>query len=158
MTKTLIAAFLLAAIPVNFLEYKAEPDWLKLPEGRTEIGSMHGAVAVSSANEVYISVEGTVRQRFAILGPNPGLQVYSVDGKYLRNVPNAPFDLHGFIIRKEPTGDFIYASRLAKDVTAADQARAGLESGVIIKMTLDGKVVLTIPPSAIPDKFKNKSD
>jgi hypothetical protein len=139
-------------------DYKAEPDWLKLPEGRTEIGSMHGTVAVSSANEVYINVEGTVRQRFAVLGPNPGLQVYSADGKYLRNVPNAPFDLHGFVIRKEPAGEFIYATRLAASLTAPDQTRAGLDQEAIIKMTLDGKLVLAIPPSAIPDQFKNKSD
>src|SRR5262245_60950642 len=109
MIKTLISAFLLAAMQATGFDYKAEADWLKLPEGRTELGSMHGAVAASSANEVYVSVEGTVRQRFAILGPNPGLQVYSADGRYLRNVPNAPFDLHGFIIRKESTGEFIYA-------------------------------------------------
>src|SRR3954471_15580414 len=81
--------------------FAADADWLKLPEGRTEIGSTHGTVAVSSANEVYINVEAAVRQRCAVLGPNPGLQVYSADGKYLRNVPNAPFDLHGFVIRKE---------------------------------------------------------
>ena len=138
--------------------YTAAPDWLKLPEGRTEIGSMHGTVAVSSANEVYINVEGTVRQRFAVLGPNPGLQVYSADGKYLRNVPNAPFDLHGFVIRKEADGEYIYATRLAAALTAADQTRAGLDQQAIIKMTLDGKIVMAIPPSRIPDQFKNKAD
>jgi hypothetical protein len=57
-----------------------------------EIGSMHGDVAVSAAGEVYISVEGSVRQRFAILGPNPGLQVYAPDGRFLRNVPGALID------------------------------------------------------------------
>src|ERR1041385_4502479 len=72
------------------LDYKVVADWLKLPEGRTEIGSMHGDVAVSSANEVYISVQGSVRQNIALLGPSAGLQVYAADGKYLRNVPNAP--------------------------------------------------------------------
>src|SRR5438046_6208213 len=142
MTKAILAAFLLAALPGNGTDYKAEPDWLKLPEGRTEIGSMHGTVAVSSANEVYINVEGTVRQRFAVLGPNPGLQVYSADGKYLRNVPNAPFDLHGFVIRKEPAGEFIYASRLAASLTARDQPRARLDREDIIKMRLAGKLVL----------------
>ena len=132
MTKAILAAFLLAGMAGNGIDYKAESDWLKLPEGRTEIGSMHGNVAVSSANEVYINVEGTVRQRFAVLGPNPGLQVYSADGKYLRNVPNAPFDLHGFVIRKEPAGEFIYASRLAASLTAPDQTRAGLDQEAVI--------------------------
>ena len=138
--------------------YSAVPDWLRLPEGRTEIGSMHGTVAVSTAGEVYISVEGTVRQRFAVLGPNPGLQVYSPDGQYVRNVPNAPFDFHGFVIHKGPDGEFIYGTRLAASLTAADQTRAGLDQQVVVKMTLDGKIVMAIPASAIPDQFKNKSE
>ncbi len=138
--------------------YSAAADWPKLPEGRTEIGSMHGTVAVSAAGEVYISVEGTARQRFAILGPNPGLQVYSSDGRYLRNVPNAPFDLHGFVIHKDPDGEFLYGTRLAASPAAADQARADLERQAIVKMTLDGKIVMTIPSSAIPDQFKSKSE
>jgi hypothetical protein len=137
--------------------YVADPEWLKLPEGRTEIGSMHGDIAVSAAGEVYISVEGTVKQRFAILGPNPGLQVYSREGKYLRNVPDAPFDLHGFLIRQEPAGEFLYAVRLAGGMTAEDQTRAGVDKQVIVKMTLDGKIVMSIPASSIPDEFKSKS-
>ena len=119
---------------------------------------MHGDVAVSSTGDVYISVEGTVRQRYAILGPNPGLQVYSPDGKFLRNVPNAPFDFHGFIIHKEPAGEFIYGTRLAAGPSQADQTRAGVDQQAIVKMTLDGNVVLTIPASRIPDQFKNKTD
>ena len=139
------------------LDYKVAADWLKLPEGRTEIGSMHGDVAVSSAGEVYISVQGSVRQNIALAGPNPGLQVYAADGKFLRNVPNAPSDLHGFIIHKEPAGEFIYGTRLAGGMTAADQTRAGLDQQAIVKMTLDGKLVQAIPPTAIPDEFKNKT-
>jgi hypothetical protein len=150
-----VGAWAVAAESVTFV---ADPTWLTLPEGRTEIGSMHGDVAVSAAGEVYISVEGTVRQRYAILGPNPGLQVYSQDGGFLRNVPNAPFDFHGFLIRREPDGEFIYGARLAGGPSLADQTRAGLDQEVIIKMTLDGKVVLRIPAVAIPDQFKNKAN
>ena len=61
--------------------YEAVADWVKLPEGRDKIGNMHGDVAVSSADEVYVSVQG---------GPKAGVQVYSAAGKYLRNVPGAP--------------------------------------------------------------------
>lgn len=139
------------------LRFEADADWLTLPEGRTEIGSMHGDIAVSAAGEVYISVEGTVRQRFAILGPNPGLQVYSAEGRYLRNVPDAPFDLHAFLIRRERDGEFLYGVRCAGGTTEADQTRAGLDTQVIVKMTLDGRMVMTIPASAIPDAFKSKS-
>jgi hypothetical protein len=139
------------------LDYKVVADWLKLPQGRTEIGSMHGDVAVSSANEVYISVQGSVRQNIALLGPNPGLQVYAPDGKFLRNVPNAPSDFHGFIIHKEAAGEFIYGTRLAAIMSPSDQARVGLDKQAILKMTLDGRIVQVIPPSAIPDQFKNKA-
>jgi hypothetical protein len=137
--------------------YAVDPAWLKLPEGRTEIGAMHGDIAESAAGEVYISVEGTVRQRFAILGPSPGLQVYGADGRFLRNVPDAPYDLHGFVIRKEPAGEFIYGVRLAGGMTEADQTRAGIAQAAIVKMTLDGKMVMTIPATSIPDEFKSKS-
>ena len=140
------------------LVYKAAADWLKLPEGRTDIGSMHGDVAVSSSGDVYISVEGSVLQRYAIIGPNPGLQVYHSGGAFLHNVPHAPSDLHGFIIRKEPDGEFIYGIRFAGGPTEAEQTRVGLNTQVIIKMTLDGQIVMAIPASAVPVQFQNRTD
>src|SRR6267378_2077938 len=129
---TVVAAALLLA-KVTASEYKAVPDWLTLPEGRTNIGNMHGDVAVSSKGEVYVSV----------MDPKAGLQVYADDGKFLRNVPNAPSDFHGFVIHKQADGEFIFGPRLGGQT--------------ILKMTLDGKVVLTIPASDIPDEFKNKN-
>jgi hypothetical protein len=72
----------------------------------------------------------------------PGIQVYSADGHYLRNVPNAPNDFHGFVIRKQPDGEFIFGPRLGGQN--------------ILKLTLDGKVVLDIPASDIPEEFKSK--
>src|SRR5882762_8070020 len=125
------AALLLAN--ATAVEYKTVPDWLKLPEGRTQIGNMHGDVAVSSKGNVYVSVQDS----------KAGLQVYAPDGKFLRNVPDAPNDFHGFVIRKQPDGEFIFGPRLGGQT--------------ILKMTLDGKVVLTIPASDIPDEFKNKN-
>jgi hypothetical protein len=129
---TLLASASLLAT-AQAIDYKTVPDWLQLPEGRSKIGNMHGDVAVSSKGEVYVSVMDT----------NPGLQVYSADGKYLRNVPGAPNDFHGFVIHKEQDGEFIFGPRLGGQT--------------ILKMTLDGKVVLEIPGSAIPDEFKNKN-
>src|ERR1044071_2637868 len=85
------------------LEYKPVPDWLKLPEGRTKIGNMHGDVAVSSKGEIYVSV----------MDPKAGVQVYAPDGKFVRNVPNAPSDFHGFVIRKQADGEFIFGPRLS---------------------------------------------
>ena len=129
----LCTAALLAQTRLRAIEYKPAADWLKLPSARTNIGKMHGDVAVSSKGEVYVSVED----------PQAGLQVYAPNREFLRNVANAPSDFHGFVIRKQPDGEFIFGPRLTGQT--------------VLKMTLDGKVVLNIPASAIPDEFKNKN-
>src|SRR6185295_15729956 len=96
-------------------------------------GNMHGDIAVSSNGEVYVSV----------MDPKAALQVYANDGTFVRNVPNAPPDFHGFVIHKDPDGEFIYGPRL--------------QGQTIMKMSLEGKVLLNIPASDIPDEFKNKN-
>ena len=118
-----------AALSANLaLEFTVVDGWLKLPAGRPAIGDMHGDVAVSSSGEVYVSVQD----------PEASLQVYAPDGRFLRTVPGAPADAHGFVIRKQSDGEFIFSSRWQS----------------IVKMTLEGRVVLTIPASAVPDEFK----
>lgn len=52
---------------------------------------MHGDIAVSSKKKLYVSVQG---------GSKAGVQMSDNKGNYLRNVPNAPTDFHGFVIRK----------------------------------------------------------
>jgi hypothetical protein len=96
------------------------------------MGPMHGDIAVASNGEVYVSV----------MDPKAALQVYAPDGKFVRNVPDAPPDFHGFVIHKDADGEFIYGPRLG--------------AGNILKLTLEGKEVLNIPQTAIPDEFKNK--
>src|SRR5262245_14256210 len=68
------------------LGYQVVPGWPTLSDGRQTIGRMHGDIAVSSAGEVYVSVEA----------PPGGLEVYGPDGRFLRRVPGAPRDLHAF--------------------------------------------------------------
>jgi hypothetical protein len=125
-----VVCIILLAGMVAKAEFEVNADWLKLPASRTSLGNMHGDIAVSSADEVYVSVQD----------PQAGLQVFAPDGKFLRNVPNAPSDFHGFVIRKQADSEFLYG--------------ATLRGQTIIKMTLDGRVLLTIPASAIPDRFK----
>ncbi len=135
MKKFLLPAFLslvLLGSGAFAADYKDVPDCYSYPDGKKIIGNMHGDVAVASNGEVYVSV----------MDPKAGLQVFSPDGKWLRNVPNAPADFHGFVIHKEADGEFIYGPRLG--------------AGNILKLTLDGQEVLNIPSSAIPDEFKNK--
>jgi len=110
--------------------YAPVADWLKLPAGRPQLGNMHGDIAVSSKGDVFVSVQD----------PTAGLQVYAPDGTFLRNVTGAPSDFHGFVIRTQPEGEFLYG--------------ATLRGQTIVKMKLDGTIVMTIGSSAIPDEFK----
>jgi hypothetical protein len=112
--------------------WKSQPNWLELPDKRDKVGNMHGDIAVSSNGDIYVSVGD----------PKAGLQVYGDNGKWKRNVPNAPSDLHGFVIKKEGKQEFIYTVRVG--------------GGELLKMTLEGKTVLKIPSSSIPDKYKRK--
>src|SRR5688572_11345309 len=100
MNKSFLSALILGLLlgPVGAAEYQAVPDWYKLAPGRSQMGPMHGDVAVSSKGEVYVSV----------MDPKAALQVYAPDGKFLRVVPNAPPDFHGFVIHKGADGEFIY--------------------------------------------------
>ena len=111
------------------LAYHAVASWPALPAGQDKIGNMHGDVAVSARGEVYVSVQDQA-----------GLQVFAADGTFLRAVPNAPSDFHGFIINREADGEYLYGVRLREQT--------------VVKMTLDGRVALTIPSTAFPESLK----
>jgi len=132
--KTHYLLFLLAALttatPLAAHEFEHEPGFPDVPAAWETVGDGHGEIAVASSGEVYVSVQG---------GAQPGLQVYSADGVYLRNVPGAPSDFHGFVIHTEAGGEFIYG--------------VGLSSGTLSKLRLDGTEVFSTPVSAVPEKF-----
>ena len=117
---------------VNAQTWSVVDNWLTLPENQPKLGSMHGDIAVSSDNQIYVSLSL----------PNAGLQVYADNGQWIRNIKDAPRDLHGFVIRKEGDQEFIYGARLG--------------ANEVVKLDLNGKSILSIPNSAIPDKFKRK--
>ncbi|MCH2208871.1 MAG: hypothetical protein MK132_23830 [Lentisphaerales bacterium] len=113
-------------------EFTTSKHNLQPASGMETFGDMHGEVAIDSSGLIYMSVAN---------GEKAGIQIFSKDGKYLRNLPNAPHDLHGFVIKKEEAGEFLYGSLL--------------NAQEVIKMTLEGEVVLKISGSKIPDKFKH---
>jgi hypothetical protein len=125
-----LAVLVVLAATLAAQEYRASADWLKLPPGRAQLGSMHGDVAISAGGDVYVSVQD----------PQAGVQVFAPDGRFLRTVPGAPSDLHGFVIRRQADGEFLYGAQMRGQAA--------------VKMTLDGKTVMTIPASAIPDEYK----
>ncbi|MEI9893745.1 MAG: hypothetical protein WDN28_07550 [Chthoniobacter sp.] len=108
-------------------EYEFVPDWLTPPPGKQTIGNSHGEIRVDSAGNVYVSVQEK----------DAGIQVYGPDGKFIKALPLPP-SLHGFVIRKEEDGEFIYAAVLGEQR--------------VIKTKLDGTVVLEIPKTAFPEE------
>jgi hypothetical protein len=116
--------------PVPASVWEAGPDPLTLPAGMPSPGNQHGDVAISSSGEIYVSL---------MQGLRAGVQVYAADGTYLRNLPDAPTDFHGFVIHKGDDGEFLYGPQLG--------------AGKIVKLSLDGKVVLTIPGESIPKEY-----
>jgi len=127
-----LAFVMLASLPAMGADFVVDAKFFTPPPGMKTIGDSHGDIAVSPAGEVYVSVQG---------GDHPGIQVYGANGRYLRNVPGAPPDLHGFIITSAPDRrTYIYGvSRLAQE---------------IVQLGLDGRRVLTIPASSIPAQYK----
>jgi len=129
-TSFICAAVVCALTTAAAAGYSTVSDWLKLPAGRPQLGNMHGDIAVSSKGEVFVSVQD----------PAAGLQVYAPDGTFIRNVTGAPSDFHGFVIKQQPEGEFLYG--------------ATLRGQTVVKMKLDGTIVMTIGSAAIPDEFK----
>jgi hypothetical protein len=129
-----LAALVLFPVLLQAAERQYTPveGWLKPSPDMKTIGAAHGDVAVSQAGEVYVSV---------LSGDRGGVQVFGSDGKYLRNVPGAPNDFHGFVIHKGADGEFIYGARL--------------QGQSILKLKLDGTVVINIDASAIPSEYRS---
>jgi hypothetical protein len=132
----LFLAWLLALTPpalAQGLHFTMDSKFLTPPSGMATVGDSHGDIAVSPSGDIYISVQG---------GDHAGVQIYSADGHYLRNLPGAPTDLHGFIIARGHDGQpYIFGvSRLAQQ---------------IVQIALDGRRVLTIPATSVPDQYQN---
>lgn len=116
-------------------EYHFHKDWPTAPEGLETIGKSHGEIDVDSDGLFYVSVMG---------GEKPGIQIYSADGKYLRNLPNAHKNHHGFTIVQEDGKDVIYAACLKDPKTA------------FLKLSTTGEILQEIPLAAIPKKEGKK--
>ncbi len=129
MNKTLITLIALTAlcrpIAADEVKYEFAPDFIQPPPGKEKLGNSHGEIAVDSAGNVYVSV----------IEKGSGLLVYGPDGKFIKSLP-VPDSLHGFVIRKNDEGEFIYA--------------AVLNEQRFIKCKLDGSVVLEIKKEAFP--------
>lgn len=103
MTKsilTLLSVVALAGGAAAEVAYEFVPNFITPPPGKETIGNGHGEIAVDSSGKIYVSVQEA----------NAGVQVYGTDGKFIKALP-LPQSLHGFVIRKDGDGEFIYEGK-----------------------------------------------
>jgi hypothetical protein len=122
---SLLSVIALSGSAAAEVAYEFVPNFITPPPGKETIGNGHGEIAVDSSGKVYVSVQEA----------NAGIQVYGTDGKFIKALPLPP-SLHGFVIRKDDGGEFIFAAVLGEQK--------------VIKCDLEGKVLMTIPTSAFP--------
>ena len=123
---SLITVVALAGGAAAEVAYEFVPNFITPPPGKETIGNGHGEIAIDSSGKIYVSVQEA----------NAGIQVYGTDGKFIKALP-LPQSLHGFVVRKDGDGEFIFAAVLGEKK--------------VIKAKLDGTVVLEIPTSAFPE-------
>lgn len=120
-------------------DYKVSNKWQKLADGSEVIGKSHGEIDVAADGKFYVSTMGNGKEGAeAVIGT---VRIYSAQGQYLGDLPNAPDDFHGFVIHKDADGiEYIYG--------------AALKQQKIIKMTLAGDVVLSVDATKqVPAEF-----
>lgn len=122
---SLLSVLALAGSATAEVAYELVPHFIQPPPGRETIGDGHGEIAVDSAGRVYVSVQEA----------NAGIQVYGADGKFIQALKLPP-SLHGFVIRKDNGGEYLFAAVLGE--------------AKVIKAKLDGEIVMTIPTDAFP--------
>ncbi len=99
--------------------YQTVPNWGEIPDP-INIGPTHGGVVIDKAGNIYVSTDGP-----------KGIFVFAPDGKLIRTMAPEFSGIHGVCIREENGQEFIYA--------------AHLRGHQVLKLTLAGKAVLTIP-------------
>lgn len=99
--------------------FQTVPNWGEIPDP-VNIGPTHGGIVLDKKGNIYVSTDGP-----------KGIHVFSPDGKLIRTMAPEFSGIHGVCIREENGEEFIYA--------------AHLRGHQVLKLTLDGKAVLTIP-------------
>ena len=112
-------------------QFMTAPKWATMPEGKN-IGPTHGGVVVGPQGNVYVSTDG-----------ENALCVFKSDGTHLKNIAPDCVGLHSLSLHEEGGSHYIYG--------------AHLKGKRVVKLDLDGKVLLAIPnekTGEVPGGFK----
>ena len=112
-------------------QFMTAPKWAQMPEGKN-IGPTHGGVVVGPEGNVYVSTDG-----------KNALCVFKPDGTHLKNIAPDCIGLHSLSLHKEGDSHYIYG--------------AHLKGSRVVKLDMDGKVLLSIPNDQtgdVPGGFK----
>lgn len=126
----LLAAFVASSTSTQAkdLKFKIEPNFFDEKPGGEAVGACHGGAAVDSKGNIYVSTD-TKR----------GILVFDKKGKFLRSF--GPSHIHGFEIKKEKDGEYIYGARPSNNE--------------VIKLKLDGSEVWKITAPAEAGIYKD---
>ena len=111
-------------------------DWARIPESASaRDGWAHPGLAVSAANEIITFHQG-----------DPTLLVFDQSGELLRTIETGLTEGHGITLTREGDTDFLWiADTGAKRIPQTDYGyQTGPAGGQVVKLTLDGRVVLTL--------------
>lgn len=123
--------------------YRWDSEWLKLPAGRAWLGSTHGCIVVDGRDRVYLSAES-----------GPAVLVFAPDGTLERSFgEELGAGLHGLAIVRESFRPEGAADPELREVLYL--VHTGRQE--VLKLTLEGELLLRIPPPSASGKYADPS-
>jgi hypothetical protein len=110
--------------------YESIPNWCQLPKGIQQLGNTHGNIVIDAGGLVYFNTD-TERS----------VMVYRADGRFVRAFGKQTIGIHDMELRQEDGVSFLYAAHLA--------------GSQVVKYTLDGQPVWTLPWPKESGKYQN---
>ncbi len=114
-------------------KYEWIPNWAKLPEGMKYVGSTHGNVGVDAQDRVYFNTD-----------TENAVMIFEQGGKFVKAWGKEFKGAHGMKIAKDGDKEVLWLCSLGRNE--------------VIKLTLDGEVLLTIPFPEKSGVYKAKGE
>ncbi|MBI3854950.1 MAG: hypothetical protein HY293_04585 [Planctomycetes bacterium] len=114
-------------------KYEWIPNWAKLPAGMKYVGSTHGNVGVDSKDRAYFNTD-----------TDNAVMIFEQDGTFVKAWGKEFRGAHGMKIAKEGDKEVLWLCSLGRSE--------------VIKLTLDGEVLLTIPFPEKSGVYKAKGE